>query len=132
MGLGGITYDLSRTITPPLLTFVEHAPPGQAGSGNVVVVDRDAGRQLLIAVDELGLETQFAFDFGVATDLRLPFGGGAIGLRVETSDHLSRSPLELRIRELGTVGGLTNDDTVRFGTVHHLRAVAGLVAQIGK
>ena len=130
LGAGAITYDLSRTVSPPLLTFVGQGRP--TGSGDIVIVDERGGRQFLLAIDELGLETVFAFDFGAGTDLRLPFGGGGIGLRLEVSDHISPSPLGLRIRELSSIGGLTQDDAVRFGTVNHLRAVAGLVIQFGR
>lgn len=132
LGLGAITYDLSRTISPPLLTFIEHGTPGGSGSGSVIVVEHDGGRQFLIAVDELGLETKFAFDFGVGADFRLPMAGGALGLRVEASDHIAESPLELRIRELSPAGGLASDDRVNFGLVHHLRAVVGVVVQFGR
>lgn len=128
LGAGGITYDLNRTITPPLLTFIERGGPVEPGT----VIVRGDGRQFLLAVDELGLETVPAFDFGVGSDFRIPFGGGAIGVRVEVSDHISPSPLNVRIRELNPSGGLTEDDAVRFGGVHQLRAQAGLVVQIGR
>lgn len=126
-GFGGMTYDLEDTITPPLLTFIER--PG--GSGDVIIHD-NGGRQLLLAVDELGLETVPVFDFGVGSDFRIPLGGGALGLRVEVSDHVSPSPLQVRIRELNAAGGLTESDAVTFGAVHELRALAGVVVQIGK
>jgi hypothetical protein len=125
-GLGGITYDLERTISPPLLTFIERG----GAPADVVIVEDDI-TQFLLSVDELGRETVFAFSFGIGTDLRLPFGGGGLGLRVEVSDHMAGSPLVVRIREL-SVGGLTSDSRVDFGAVHHLRASAGLVIQIGK
>jgi hypothetical protein len=129
LGLGGITYDLERTISPPLLTFIERTTTRR--EGDVVIVEED-GREFLLAVDELGRESVFAVSFGIGTDLRLPFGGGGIGLRLELSDHLSPSPLELRISELSSPGGLASDSRVDFGTVHHLRAAAGLVVQIGR
>jgi hypothetical protein len=130
-GLGGITYDLDRTITPPLLTFIERGGTLDDAPGGIIVED-DGGRQFLLAVDEIGLETVFAVSFGIGTDFRLPFGGGGIGLRLEVSDHLASSPVEVRIRELSAVGGLSSQDVVDFGAVHHLRAGAGLVIQIGK
>jgi hypothetical protein len=130
-GLGGITYDLDRTITPPLLTFIERGGALDDGRGGVIV-EEDGGRQILLAVDELGLETVFAVSFGIGADLRLPLGGGGIGLRLELSDHMASSPVQVRIRELSSAGGLSADDVVDFGAVHHLRAAAGLVIQIGK
>ena len=129
-GAGAITYDLERTITPPLLTFIQQ-PGNRVGSGGIIVHD-DGDRQFLLAVDELGVETVPAFNFGVGSDFRIPFGGGALGLRVEVSDHISPSPLRVRIRELNAFGGLTNDDAVNFGSVHELRAIAGVVVQIGR
>jgi hypothetical protein len=131
LGFGGITYDLDRTIAPPLLTFLERAATRPQGSGDIIVVEDD-GREFLLSVDEIGLETVYAFTFGVGTDFRIPVGGGGLGLRVEFSDHVSPSPLGLRIRELGRAGGLTSDDAVSFGVVHHLRLAAGVVVQIGR
>lgn len=130
LGFGGITYDLDRTLTPPLLSFIQRGPARPQGDGIVVV--EDDGREFLLSIDELGLETVFAVNFGVGTDLRIPLGGAGIGLRVEASDHIAPSPLGLRIRELGRVGGLTSDAAVRFGIVHHVRVAAGLVLQVGR
>lgn len=131
LGFGGITYDLDRTITPPLLTFIERASSRREGGGDIVVVEDD-GREFLLSIDELGLETVFAANFGVGTDLRIPLGGAGIGLRLELSDHVAPSPLGVRIRELGSAGGLTSESAVHFGVVHHLRFAAGLVLQIGR
>lgn len=131
VGFGGITYDLSRTISPPLLTFIERSITRPAGPGDIVIVEED-GREFLLSVDELGLETVFAVNFGLGADFRLPFGGGGVGLRLEVSDHMAPSPLEVRIQELTPFGGLRSDATVDFGLVHHLRAAAGLVVQIGR
>ena len=68
----------------------------------------------------------------MGTDFRIPLGRGGVGLRVEISDHLSASPLGLRIEELSPVGTLRSDTGVRFRLVHHLSATAGLVVQIGR
>lgn len=130
LGVGGITYQVDRTITPPLLTFIQQ--PGNPPSSGGIVVRGDGDRQFVLAVDELGVETVPAFDFGVGSDFRVPLGGGAFGVRVEVSDHMSPSPLRVRIRELSALGGLTNEDAIRFGTVHELRVVGGLVVQIGR
>lgn len=129
-GFGGITYDLSRTVSPPLLSFVERVPSRRDQRGDIIVLD--TGRQFVLAIDELGLETVFAVNFGVGADFRIPLGPGGIGVRFEVSDHVSPSPLGLRIRELGPLGGLASDTLVRFGLVHHLRAAAGLVIQVGR
>jgi hypothetical protein len=128
-GLGGVTYNPKTPVSPPL-TFIEHSGP--ALPPNTVIVIRDRSRQFLLAIDELGVETEFAFNFGVGTDFRLPLGPGGVGVRLEISDHVARSPLGLRIRELSPLGGLGPDDSVRFGLVHHLSATAGLVVHIGR
>jgi hypothetical protein len=131
VGFGGITFDVKRPIRPPLLTFIERSAGPFDGRGDIVVVG-DLGEQFVVAVDELGLETVFAFSFGVGNDLRIPVGAGSIGLRLEVSDDVARSPVGLRIRELTPAGGLTSESAVRFGRVHHLRVAAGLVVQFGK
>ncbi|HXH07596.1 MAG TPA: hypothetical protein VNI83_13525 [Vicinamibacterales bacterium] len=126
LGLGGITYDLERRIVPPLFAFIERGTAVAAGVPVLVV--EEAGRQFVLAIDELDRETVFALSFGIGTDFRIPFGRSGLGLRLELSDHVSRSPLTVRIGELGR-GAL---DEVSFGHVHHLRAAAGLVVQIGR
>ena len=130
VGLGGITYNLSQTVSPPLLSFVERPPAGGGAQDRLII--EDAGRQFVVAVDELGLETVFALNFGVGTDFRIPVGAGGVGLRLELTDHVAPSPLRLRIRELGTSGGLNTADAVDFGVVHHLRLAAGVVLQFGR
>ena len=131
VGFGGITYDLARPVSPPLLTFIERVPTQPDGRGDIVIVDED-GRQFILAIDELALETVFALNLGVGADLRIPLGAAGLGLRLELSDHISRSPLGVRIRELSPFGGLSSDTTVHFGRVHHLRVSAGLIVQIGR
>lgn len=131
LGAGGITYNLDRTISPPLLTFIQRSGAINPSTDSLIVIEDD-GREFLLAIDELGLETVFSGSFGVGTDLRIPMGGAGVGLRLELGDNVARSPLKVRVRELGAVGGLTNDSTVTFGLVHHLRASVGLVIQIGK
>jgi hypothetical protein len=131
VGFGGITYDIARPVRPPLLTFIERGLPTVDGRGDIVIVG-DTGERFVLSVDELGLETVFALNYGIGSDLRIPLGAGGIGLRLEASDHVARSPVGLRIRELTPAGGLTSQSAVRFGAVHHLRIAAGLVVQFGK
>lgn len=130
-GVGGITYDLARRITPPLFAFIERSRTRPDGTRDIVVVDDD-GSQFLLALDTLGLETVFAFNFGVGTDFRIPVGGGALGVRLEVSDHIAASPVGLRISELRRSGQLASDAGAAFGPVHHLRAAVGLVVQVGR
>jgi hypothetical protein len=127
VGIGGITYDLAQPVSPPLLTFIERGP---AGNGRPqLIVAEDSGRQFLLQVNELTLETTLAFSLGVGTDLRIPAGPAGVGLRLEVTDHIARSPLRLRIHELGPGG---RDTHVGFGSVHHLRASAGVVVNFGR
>ena len=130
-GFGGITYDLAQRISPPLLTFIERTRTRPDGVRDIVIVDDDS-REFLLAVDELGTETVFALNIGVGTDFRIPLGPAGLGVRLEVSDHLAPSPVGLRIGELRRSGLLASDAGVRFGVVHHLRAAAGFVVQIGR
>ena len=130
-GFGGITYDLASRVSPPLLTFIERGRSGTGTGGDIVVVDVNS-RNFLLAIDELEVETVFALNFGVGTDFRIPLGPAGIGLRLEISDHVAHSPVGLRIGELRRSGSLTSDTGVQFGLVHHLRAAAGLVVQVGR
>ena len=131
LGLGGVTYDLSTTVTPPLLTFIQNPAIRRNGNGGIVIVEED-GSQFLVAVDELSMETQLAFSFGAGVDFRIPFGGGGMGVRLEVSDHLSESPLTVRITEMNPGGAFASDSAIRFGAVHDLRVTAGVVFQIGR
>lgn len=131
VGFGGITYDLERPVTPPLLTFIERVPTRPGDNGDIIVIEDD-GREFLLGVDELRLETVPALNFGIGTDFRIPFGPAGLGVRLEVSDRVANSPVVLRIRELPRSGGLTSLDTVRFGRVHHLQITAGVLVQIGR
>jgi hypothetical protein len=129
-GFGGITYNLKETVVPPL-TFIEQSPARSDARGSTIVVAGD-GRQFLLSVDQLGIETVFAVTFGVGTDFRIPLGPGGVGLRLEASDRVASSPMGLRIREFSAIGAFAPDAGVRFGIVHHLSATAGIVVQIGR
>jgi hypothetical protein len=128
LGIGAVTYDLEQTVGPPL-TFLAQPPPGQ---GPDVVIGRDDPDLLLISVDELGLETRFAFNVGTGVDFRIPVGGGGIGLRLEVSDHMHRSPVEIQIATVAPDFGPSRTTRVEFGFVHNLRAAAGVVLQFGR
>ncbi len=128
VGVGGITYDLGRIVTPPL-NVVTIAPARSDGRETVVVV---GDRQFVLTENELGANTVFAFTFGVGTDFRVPLGAGGVGVRLELADHLAHSPLDLTIQELTPYGAAVSDDPVRFGLVHHLTASAGLVLHFGR
>jgi hypothetical protein len=127
-GFGGVTYNIKQNISPPLQMFIESRPPGNPDITVTKVQGRD--QSLLIAIDELGIETKFALNFGIGTDLRVPLGAAGVGLRLELSDNMHESPLNIQVAELNTV----TDDVVRAngGLVHNLRASAGLVLHFGR
>jgi hypothetical protein len=127
IGLGGVTYDLERTIGPPL-TFIERPPVGDP-SREVIVGNPD---ELLIAIDELSLETRLALNVGIGSDFRIPLGPAALGVRVEVSDHIHRSPVGILIMDVGSSRRGRSDSQLEFGVVHNLRAAAGLVVQFGR
>jgi opacity protein-like surface antigen len=131
VGVGGVTYDLARRIAPPLTTFIERSPPRADGRRDLVIVDDDSS-EFLLAVDELDTETVFALNFGVGTDFRIPLGPAGVGLRLELADHVTSSPVGLRVGALRRSGALTSDTGVEFGPVHHFRASAGFVLQFGR
>lgn len=52
-------------------------------------------------------------------------------MRLEVSDHVHRSPLDIRIHNTEAFLAVP-DARVDFGLVHNLRAAAGVVVQIGR
>jgi hypothetical protein len=60
----------------------------------------------------------------------VPLGAAGVGLRLELSDNMHNSPLDIQIAELNTL----TDDVVRAngGLVHNLRASAGIVLHFGR
>jgi hypothetical protein len=125
-GLGGVTYNIKQDISPPLQMFIERRPP--AGSQITIATDRQ--QPLLIAINELGLETKFAVNFGIGTDVRVPIGATGVGLRLELSDNLHASPLEIEVADVNArAGNVTRANAL---LVHNLRASAGLVVHFGR
>ena len=127
LGVGGITYNLDQGVGPPL-TFIERQ---RTVDGRTVVV-RDSSDQLLIAIDELGIETQFALHLGVGSDFRIPIGPASLGVRLEVSDHVHNSPLHIQIVNVERFAGAGADTRLDFGLVHNLRIAAGVVVQLGR
>ena len=124
VGMGAVTYNLEHGVGPPL-SVIERRPP----SGSTLIVSEPS--QSLIVIEELGLETKFTWNFGVGTDFRIPVPGGSVGVRLEVSDHVHPSPVEIEIANLEGVAPVRDVDT-DFGWVHNLRAAAGLVVQFGR
>ena len=125
IGMGAITYDLERGVSPPL-SVIERRPP--AGAPAIIVSEPD---QSLVVIEELGLETKFTWNFGVGTDVRFPVPGGSIGVRLELSDHIHSSPVDIEIANLEAFTPARDVD-VDFGFVHNLRAAVGLAIQFGR
>ena len=125
-GLGGVTYDIKQNLSPPLQMFIERRPP----SNPDIVVASGRQQPVLIAIDELGLETKFAVNFGIGTDLRVPLGAAGVGLRLELSDNIHESPLNIQIDELNAAAHDVVNANARL--VHNLRASAGLVLHFGR
>jgi hypothetical protein len=124
-GAGAVTYNLDQSVGPPL-TFISRRP---AGGGSVIITeDPDT---LLISVDELGLQTQFALTFGVGADFRIPVGPASLGARLEVSDNLHGSPLDLTVASID-LPGRAGQTSLDFGMVHNMRAAVGLVFQFGR
>lgn len=122
-GVGVVAYDLERPIGPEFLARLANQP------ASAPLFIHDDTTDLLLAVDELSLEATPAVHAGVGVDLRIPLGRAGIGLRLEVADHVSPSPVDLRVIRLDQPGPfLASPQTrVEFDAVHHVRATVGLV-----
>jgi hypothetical protein len=128
LGLGAVVYHPDEPVLPPL-TFIDR--PGVAPPvADPIVIIRDEATSYLLALQEVGLEPSLSVNFGIGTDLRLPLGGGGVGVRMELSDHITRSPLRGRLVPLDGTGE-AGEVRFDFGHVHNLRFVAGLVLEFG-
>ena len=128
VGVGGITYDFARTVSPPQSPFLAHLPAAQ--QANLIVLDRSR-RPFVLEVDEFGRENVLALNFGIGTNIRIPLNDGAVGVRLELLDHVSPAPLGVRIHELNSFNPASSVP-IRSGARHHLRAAAGLIVQFGR
>jgi hypothetical protein len=127
-GIGGVTYDLDRTVGPPL-TFIEQRPP--TGAPPAIIAEEDID-PLVISVDELGIETRVAFNLGFGTDFRIPMGKTGIGVRFEVADYMHDSPIDLEITALERYRRDDESNDFGFGIVHNLRASIGVVLRFGR
>jgi hypothetical protein len=89
--VGGITYNLKKTIAPPL-TFIERGSSRPDAARNTIIVVSD-GRQFLLTTNASSTETVFAANVGVGTDFRIPLRRAGVGVRLEIADHIAVSPL---------------------------------------
>jgi hypothetical protein len=72
-----------------------------------------------------------AFNIGVGTDFRIPLGPAGIGVRLELSDHMHESPVNLQVNQLDAYDFGTQQ-MPNFGLVHNLRVAAGVVIHFGR
>jgi hypothetical protein len=124
VGVGGITYDLDRTIGPPL-SFIERQPTGDTAA----IIGKNP-ETVLISIDELGVETKLAVNAGVGTDFRIPLGAAGLGVRLELSDLIHESPIRVQVAALDAFR--RDDASLDFGIIHNLRAAVGIVLQFGR
>lgn len=127
VGVGGITYDFARTVSPSRSPFLAHLPAQQ---DDLLVLDHGRGR-FVLEVDQFGRESVLALNFGIGTDLRVPLSDGAVGVRLELLDHVGPAPLGIRIHELNLYNPASSVP-IRSGARHNLRAGAGLIVQFGR
>ncbi len=127
VGAGGVTFDPSESI--PLFLAASGA---QLGTVTLLGGGLD---EFAFSVDRAGLETRFAVSMGAGTDLRLPVGPGGLSLRFEVADHMSQSPLGVRLTRLSS-GTLSRDNSFQqvdlgVSAVHNVRATIGLALEFG-
>jgi hypothetical protein len=132
-GAGGLAYNLDEAARFLLPSFIEvGGKPGRIGldPDDKLIVIAD-GSPFLVSVDEPGFELLFAGVLGLGTDIRVPLGEASLGLRFEIADHISRSPLQVRLAGLVHDFHFSRRDIedveFDFGLVHNLRLSAGLV-----
>jgi hypothetical protein len=132
-GAGGLSYDMDEAVRFLLPSFIELGGTsgriGQDRDGRVKVITD--GSPFLVSVGQPGFELLFAGILGLGVDFRVPLGQASLGLRFEVSDHITRSPLEVRLA--GFVDDFhfsrTEIEDVRFdfGLVHNMQLSVGLV-----
>lgn len=133
VGGGGVTYDLDQPLSVVLPGPLSSTGPVRFDNGGETVVFAGDPGTFLLSMDEVSLETRFAVNLGVGTDFRLPVGPGGLALRLELSDHITQTPLSLRVARLD--GGFFDHgiDEVEFNSraVHNWKVSAGLAFEFG-
>jgi hypothetical protein len=130
IGGGGVTYDPSESV-PRFLAGTQLRP----GAGGETVVTGGPG-QYTFSVNQAGLESRFAASIGAGVDFRLPVGPGGLSIRAEVSDHISQSPLGLRLTRVNSGATYTEIDPFQqvnlgVGAVHNVRASVGVAIEFG-
>ena len=130
VGAGGVTYDPAESV-PRFLAGTQLRP----GTGVETVVTGGPG-QYTFQIDQASLESRFALSIGAGTDFRIPVGRGGLSLRAEVTDHISRSPLGVRLTRINTGAVLDRHSPFEqvdlgVGAVHNIRASLGLAIEFG-
>jgi hypothetical protein len=135
-GLGGVAYDPDPQLARLITGFLDFERTVDAGDGRFIVIV-DGATQFLLAVDEVGFTTKFGGALALGADLQLPLDpSNTLGLRFEVSDHITGSPLGVRLVQLGSDFPYRWDEALEeasldFGPVHNLRLSVGLTVGIG-
>jgi hypothetical protein len=141
VGGGGVTYDVDSPLSTILPGPITTTGPITIGDDNETVAVVGNPGTFIFAIDDVGLENKFALNLGIGMDLRIPFETGGIGLRFEMSDHITQSPLSVRVASLdgdgfgcnGFCNGFNRIDEIEFDrrTVHNWRLSAGIFLEFG-
>ena len=133
IGAGGVTYDLDQPLSVVLPGPLTSTGPVRVDREGETLVFADDPGTFVLSMDEVSLETKFSLNLGIGTDFRIPVGPGGLGLRLELSDHITQTPLALRIARLD--GGFFDRgiDEVEFNgrAVHNWKASAAIVLEFG-
>ena len=140
LGAGGVTYDLDRPLSGLL--------PGPLTTTGPVRID-DHGETIIVAdpttlvfsINEGGITSKFALNWGIGSDLRAPIGSGAFGLRFEVSDQIAQAPLSLRVARIdggsftpwGCIDECNGIEEIEFNNrfVHNWRLSAAIFVEFG-
>ncbi len=125
VGGGGVVYKPAANATDLLPQFLSFPGGTATTQGTNVFVQFPGAGQVVADIQGAGLQTVFAAVLGVGTDLRVPVGNGGFGIRVQAADHISGSPMHVRILQQG---GSTTPADFTFGAIHNFElSVGGVV-----
>lgn len=123
LGGGAVVYDPNGSAAQLLPQFLQFGNGTATTQGSEVTVNFPDAGTVVADVQGAGLQTLFSVVLGAGTDLRVPIRNGGFGLRLQVADHISASPM--RVRVAGTRNGDLTD--LGFGAIHNIRLTAGAV-----
>ncbi len=121
VGGGGVVYKPAANATDLLPQFLSFPGGTATTQGTNVFVQFPGAGQVVADIQGAGLQTVFAAVLGVGTDLRVPVGNGGFGVRVQAADHISSSPMHVRILQGGNAAPASFD----FGAIHNFELTVG-------